>query len=178
MISGWSDWVASLQIITRNLKAIGIDSSVKLEPDWNAWYPSASSTKTPTLLWQTASMGSPYGYFFSMMAKNAYTPPGQDGTTTGNWIHYQNATATSLLNKWKVTLDESAQKRIATQLQKVWLNELPMVPLFIGPRWSTYSTKYFHCFTTPKNFYGDPIFTTFPDNVLSFTRICPGGQAG
>ncbi len=53
-----------------------------------------------------------------------------------------------------------------------------MVPLFIGPRWSTYSTKYFHCFTSPKNFYGDPIFTTFPDNVLSFTRICPGGKAG
>ena len=53
-----------------------------------------------------------------------------------------------------------------------------MVPLFIGPRWSTYSTKYFHCFTSRKNFYGDPIFTTFPDNVLSFTRICPGGKAG
>jgi peptide/nickel transport system substrate-binding protein len=178
VISGWSDWVASLQIITRNLKAIGINSSVKLEPDWNAWYPSASSTKTPTLLWQNASQGSPYGYFFSMMAKNAYTPPGQDGTTTGNWIHYQNAQATSLLNKWKVTLNESAQKRIATQLQRLWLDQLPMVPIFIGPRWSTYSTKYFHCFTSPKNFYGDPIFTTFPDNVLSFTRICPGGQAG
>lgn len=178
VISGWSDWVASLQIITKNLQAIGIDSTTKLEPDWNAWYPNASSTKTPTLLWQTASMGSPYGYFFSMMAQNAYTPAGQDGTTTGNWIHYQNAQATSLLNKWKVSLNLAAQKKIATQLQKVWLDQLPMVPLFIGPRWSTYSTKYFHCFTSPKDFYGDPIFTTFPDNVLSFTRICPGGQVG
>jgi hypothetical protein len=55
---------------------------------------------------------------------------------------------------------------------------MPIVPLFIGPRWSTYSTKYFHGFSSPKNFYGDPIFTTFPDNVLSFTRIAPGGQAG
>ncbi len=36
---------------------------------------------------------------------------------------------------------------------------MPIVPLFIGPRWSTYSTKYFHCFNSPKNFYGDPIFT-------------------
>ena len=35
-----------------------------------------------------------------------------------------------------------------------------------------------HCFTSPKNYYGDPIFTTGPDNVLSFTRICPGGKAG
>ncbi len=55
---------------------------------------------------------------------------------------------------------------------------MPVIPLFIGPRWSTYSTKYFHCFTSPKNYYADPIFTTFPDNVVSFTRICPGGQTG
>src|SRR5438477_2417280 len=33
VISGWSDWVASNQIITKNLQAIGIDSNVKLEPD-------------------------------------------------------------------------------------------------------------------------------------------------
>jgi hypothetical protein len=52
------------------------------------------------------------------------------------------------------------------------------VPLFIGPRWSTYSTRYFHCFGNKKNYFGDPIFTTFPDNILSFTRICPGGKVG
>jgi peptide/nickel transport system substrate-binding protein len=178
VISGWSDWVASLQIITKNLQAIGIDASVKLEPDWNAWYPNASSTKTPTLLWQNAATGSPYGFFYANMHQNAFVPSGGDGTTTGNWAHFQNATATSLLNQWKVTLNAEKQQSLATKLQQIWLNELPIVPLFVGPRWSTYSTKYFHCFSSPKNFYGDPIFTTFPDNVLSFTRICPGGQAG
>ena len=178
VISGWSDWVASLQIITTNLQAVGIDATVKLEPDWNSWYPNASSTKTPTLLWQGASQGSPYGYFYSNMHQNAYIPSGQDGTPTGNWEHYQNPTATSILNKWKVTLDPKKQQSFATQLESLWLKQLPIIPLFIGPRWSTYSTKYFHCFTSPKNYYGDPIFTTFPDNVLSFTRICPGGKAG
>ena len=55
---------------------------------------------------------------------------------------------------------------------------MPFVPLFIGPRWSTYSTRYFHCFSSQKNFFGDPIFTTYPDNILSFTRICPGAKVG
>jgi peptide/nickel transport system substrate-binding protein len=112
------------------------------------------------------------------MSRNAYIPPGQDATATGNWEHYSNAAATRLLNQWKVTLVPAKQQRIATQLEKMWLQQLPIVPLFIGPRWSTYSTRYFHCFDTPKNFFGDPIFTTFPDNILSFTRICPGGKAG
>jgi peptide/nickel transport system substrate-binding protein len=178
VISGWSDWVASLQIITKNLQAIGIDAKVKLEPDWNSWYPNASSTKAPTLLWQNASQGSPYGFFYANLHENAFIPSGADATSTGNWEHYKNAAATRLLDQWKVTLDPAKQQQLATQLEKIWLEQLPIVPLFIGPRWSTYSTKYFHCFTTPKNYFGDPIFTTFPDNVLSFTRICPGGQAG
>jgi len=178
VISGWSDWVASNQIITRNLRDIGIDSDVALEPDWGAWWPNASSGKFPTLLWQGGSQGSPYGYFYANLSRNAYIPPGQDATATGNWEHFADDKATSLLNQWKVTLNPAKQQRIATQLEKVWLKQLPIVPLFIGPRWSTYSTKYFHCFSTKKNFYGDPIFTTFPDNILSFTRICPGGKSG
>ena len=76
------------------------------------------------------------------------------------------------------SLKPEVQHDLATKVQAVWLKNLPVIPLFIGPRWSTYSTKYFHCFASPKNYYGDPIFTTFPDNVLSFTRICPGGQTG
>jgi peptide/nickel transport system substrate-binding protein len=178
VISGWSDWVASNQIITRNLRSIGINSSVALEPDWGAWSPNAFAGKFPTLLWQGGSQGSPYGYFYANMSRNAYIAPGQDASSTGNWEHYANAKATTLLNRWKVTLAPKKQQGIATQLEKMWLQQLPIVPLFIGPRWSTYSTRYFHCFDTPKTFWGDPIFTTFPDNILSFTRICPGGKAG
>jgi peptide/nickel transport system substrate-binding protein len=178
VISGWSDWVASNQIITKNLQAIGIDSKVALEPDWNSWYPNASATKFPTLLWQNASQGSPYGFFLSNLSQLKYTPAGQDATNTGNWAHIYDAKATTLLNQWKATLDPEKQQKIAAQVANVFLQIQPIVPLFIGPRWSTYSTKYFHCFSSPKNYYGDPIFTTGPDNVLSFTRICPGGKAG
>ena len=178
VISGWSDWVASNQIITKNLSDIGISSKVALEPDWGSWYPNAASTKNPTLLWQVGSQGSPYGYFYANLSQNAFIPSGQDATVSGNWEHFQDAQATSLLAQWKTTLDPKKQQALATQLEKIWLNDLPIVPLFIGPRWSTYSTKYFHNFDSPKNFWGDPIFTTFPDNILSFTRIEPGGKAG
>jgi peptide/nickel transport system substrate-binding protein len=178
VISGWSDWVASNQIITKNLQDIGIDSNVKLEPDWGSWFPNAFATKNPTLLWQNGSQASPYGYFNANLSQNSLVPSSQDASTTGNWSHTANAQATDLLNQWKVTLDPKKQQAIATQLETIFLDNMPIVPLFIGPRWSTYSTKYFHCFNSPKNFYGDPIFSTYPDNLLSFTRICPGGHAG
>jgi peptide/nickel transport system substrate-binding protein len=178
VISGWSDWVASNQIITKNLQAIGIDSKVALEPDWNSWYPNASATKNPTLLWQTASQASPYSFFLSNLSQLKYTPSGQDATNTGNWAHIYDAKATTLLNQWKSSLNPEVQQKLFAQVADIFLQVQPIIPLFVGPRWSTYSTKYFHCFSSPKNFYGDPIFSTAPDNVLSFTRICPGGKAG
>jgi hypothetical protein len=123
-------------------------------------------------------MASPYAFFFANMSHNAYIPPGQDATTTGNWEHYWNSIATKSLVNWKTTLNPVQQHKDATALENLWLQKLPTIPLFVGPRWSTYSTKYFHCFTSPKDYYGDPIFTQFPDNVVSFTRICPGGSNG
>jgi ABC-type transport system substrate-binding protein len=151
---------------------------VKLEPSWGDWFPNAFSTKEPTLLWQIASRGSPYGYFYANLSKNAFIRSETDASPTGNWEHFADAKATTLLNQWKVTLDEGKQHRIASQLQQIFLAKLPIIPVMIGARWSTYSTKYFHCFPTKGNFYADPIFTTNPDNVLLFTRICPGGKAG
>jgi len=74
VISGWSDWVASNQIITKNLQAIGINSKVALGADWNSWYPNASATKFPTLLWQNASNASPYGFFNSNMSTQPVHP--------------------------------------------------------------------------------------------------------
>jgi peptide/nickel transport system substrate-binding protein len=178
VISGWSDWVASDQIIAKNLQGIGIDSKEVLEPDWNSWYPNASSTKNPTLLWQVGGQGSPFGFFNANFHNNSYIASGLDATNTGNWEHFKSDQGTALLNQWKQTLDPKKQQAAATALEKLFLQQLPIVPLFVGPRWSTYSTRYFHCFDSPKNHFGDPIFTTFPDNLLSFTQICPGRNAG
>jgi peptide/nickel transport system substrate-binding protein len=177
VISGWSDWVASLQIITRNLQDIGIDARVKLEPDWGSWFPNATSTKYVTLLWQTAAVGSPFGFFFNNMHENTYLPSGQDAVNTGNFAHFKDARATRLLNQWKATLPVKRQKTYATQLQRLWLEKLPVIPLFIGPQWSTYSTKHFHCFPSPTNHYARPIFNTYPENSVLLTTICPGGKA-
>jgi peptide/nickel transport system substrate-binding protein len=178
VISGWSDFVASNQIITKNLRDIGINSQVKLEASWGDWFPNAYATKNPTLLWQVASRGSPYGFFYANLSQNAFIPSGQDASPTGNWHHSYDAKATPFLNQWKNSLVPAKQHQAATQLQKLFLQNLPIIPVMIGARWSTYSTKYFHCFPTAKNFYADPIFTTNPDNILLFTTICPGGKAG
>ena len=179
MISGWSDWVASNQIITKNLQAIGIDSNVALEPDWGSWQPNAMSTKNPTLLWQGGSQGSPYGYFYANLSKNAFIPPGQDGDADrqlGALLRREGDDAPE-----PVEGDARPEEAAATR-------DAAREDLAPGPCRSSRSSSAragrptarstSTASTSPKNFYGDPIFTTFPDNILSFTRICPGGKAG
>jgi peptide/nickel transport system substrate-binding protein len=178
VISGWSDWVASDQIIAKNLQAIGINSSEVLEPDWNSWYPNASTTKNPTLLWQNVAASNPFGYFNSNLSQSQFTAAGQDATATSNWAHFYDGTSQSVLNQFRASLDSKTQHADFTKLANLFLKDMPIVPIYLAPQWSTYSTRYFHGFSSPKNFYAQPIFTNYPDNILSFTRIAPGGKAG
>jgi peptide/nickel transport system substrate-binding protein len=171
VISGWSDWVASLNIITQNLRDIGVDASVKLEPDWDSWYPDASAGRTVSLLWQYGSGFTPYGFYKSHFDTSSFRPSGQDEGCCGDWEHFQSAQGTQLLAQFRKTLDVKKQKQIVYQLERIFLDNLPFISLFIGPRWSTYSTKYFVGWPTPKDPYTDPIFTTFPDVTVALTRI-------
>jgi peptide/nickel transport system substrate-binding protein len=178
VISGWSDWVASDQIIAKNLSAIGINSSEVLEPDWNSWYPNASTTKNPTLLWQNVATGTPFGYFNANLSQSSYTPSGGDGTTTSNWAHFFDAGSQSILNNWRSSLSQEQQQADFVKLANQFLADQPIIPIYLAPQWSTYSTKYFHGFASPKNYYAQAIFTNAPDNILQFTRIAPGGKSG
>jgi peptide/nickel transport system substrate-binding protein len=178
VIGGWSDWVASLQIITRNLRDVGIDASVKLEPDWGAWQPNAMSTKFVTLLWTFGSQDvTPYSYFYSHYDPSQNVGKGNDATATGNWEHYTSAEGAALLRQFKSTLDPAKQKQIAFKLQKIFLDDLPYIPLFPGPRWSTYSTTYFTGFPTYRNPYVDPICTTWQQMEKILLTLRPVGSA-
>jgi len=174
VIGGWSDWVASLQIISRNLQAVGIDASVKLEPGWSEWQPNAMSTKFVTLLWTYGTQDvTPYAYFYAHYDPSQNLGAGVDSSATGNWEHYQNAQGATLLRQFKGTLDPNKQKQIAYKLEKIFLNDLPFIPLFPGPRWSTYSTKYFTGFPSWKNQYADPIWTTWEQNEKILLSLRP-----
>jgi peptide/nickel transport system substrate-binding protein len=173
VIGGWSDWVASLQIISRNLQAVGIDASVKIEPDWPAWVSnSAISGTKPSLIWSNGGGDpTPYAYFFSHFDPSQVVPTGQDALALGNFERNSNAQASVILRQFKGTLDRKKQLQAAYKLQEIFLNELPYIPLFIGPRWSTYSSKFFKGWVTWQNQYADPIFSTQQQVQISLLSL-------
>jgi peptide/nickel transport system substrate-binding protein len=173
VIASWPDWRAAWQIIAKNLNDIGIAVHVKLVPNWGAWQDDAFSTRVATLLWSTASaVPTPEPYFAEHLDRAAFVPSGKTAELTGNWEHFQSARGTRLLEAFRRTLDSAAQRRLASKLERLWLQEMPFVPLFAGPVWSTYSTRHFVGFPSKDDFYLEPTFFT-PDYVVALTRIRP-----
>jgi len=173
VIGGWSDWVASLQIVSRNLQAMGIDASVKIEPDWAAWVTNSAINGTkPSLIWSNgAGDPTPYGFFYSHFDPSQVVATGQDAQAFGNFERNPVAKAVPLLRQFKGTLDRKAQLQAAYKLQEIFLDELPFIPLFVGPRWSTYSTKHFNGWITWRNQYADPIFSTQQQVQISLLSL-------
>jgi len=159
---------------TRNLQTSG-STRTSSSSRTGLLVPNAFATKNPTCL-ADGSQASPYGYFNANLSQNSLIPSGTDASTTGNWSHTANPQATDLLNKWKVTLDQRSSRRSRHNWRRS--SSKHAIVRSSSARWSTYSTKYFHCFNSPKNFYGDPIFSTYPDNLLVVHPHLPRRQAG
>ena len=173
---GWPDWYADMGLISDELRSIGIDFSVDAKPDFGAWYPDAAAIKEATILWDNAGdTASPYVYFKEHLDPASFVPPGRDASATGNWERFGDPAAVPLLEAFRSTADPAAQHRIAGRLENLFLADLPFVPLFAEPTWSTYSTRHFTGFPSAADDYVQPDFQTSPEYVVALTRIRPRG---
>ena len=80
VISGWSDWVASDQIIAKNLQAIGIDSNGRARARLELLVPERVDDEEPDAALAERFGRSPFGYFNANLSQNAYIAlgPGRD----------------------------------------------------------------------------------------------------
>ena len=103
VISGWSDWVASLQIITRNLQDIGIDARVKLEPDWGSLVPERDEHEVRDPALADRRGGLAVRLLLQQHAREHVPPLGAGRRQHGQLRAFKDSRATSLLNRWKAT---------------------------------------------------------------------------
>ena len=175
VIAGWTDWYADWGLIADDLRQIGIAVTIDAVPDIGAWIHDAEAARKATLLWNTAvDTESPYPYFKEHLDPASFVPSGKSAELTGNWEHFADPAASPLLARFRGTDDPAVQRRIAVRLEQIFLDDLPFVPLFAAPTWSTYSTRYFVGFPSAHDDYVQPDFTD-AEYVVAWTRIRPRG---
>jgi len=167
-ISGYSDWDASLQLITHQLKQVGI--SVTVQDENSGPY----TTDLQGGHFQLAYAGSggpapspgpsPYyelrGWLFS----------GNIGST--NYSRFKSTSTDSLFDQYPA--DTAAQQlQVMYKIQKVMVDDIPFIPVTEGVDWFQYNTAAFSGWPTPADPYAQPSPYQAPDMGVVLTHLTP-----
>jgi peptide/nickel transport system substrate-binding protein len=160
-IGGYSDWVASVQVIQQQLKAVGI----KITPE------NLSSTTFDAdgyngkfqLMYNGNETGGPAPYYELrqlLYSKNS-APIGK--AASSNWERYYNPAVDKLIEQYGATTDSAKQHAIVKQLEAAMVNDVPVIPVTEGVDWYQYNTKNITGWVTQSDPYAKPAAYEVPD---------------
>ncbi|WP_195909264.1 ABC transporter substrate-binding protein [Microlunatus sp. Gsoil 973] len=170
-VSGYTDWEAELQEIKQELQPMGIDLTVQNiagQTYNNKIY------KGDFQLAYGSQNGGPVPYF--EMRQNLYggnsAPIGQNASS--NFERYMNPKTDALFNEYPGA-DSARQHEIVKELQKVMLEEVPVIPVLESVSWFQYNTKDFTGWPTKEDPYALPAPYATPDNEQVLLHLQPKG---
>lgn len=150
VVSGWSDWVQSCDIMARNLADIGFKVTVK-PYDQTTWQTKVQNGDFTMSIGWSSQGATIFNFYRGVMSSITQKPVGESASE--NWHRFALPEADDLLEKFAATSDEAEQKTIAVQLQQLFADNAPAVPLFPGPQWGEFNTQRFEGFPSEDNPY-------------------------
>jgi peptide/nickel transport system substrate-binding protein len=170
-IGDYSDWVASMQVIQQNLKAVGIVITPHnlSNPDHVT---DLNFGKFQLALYDQQTFGPSAYYELNNWLNSANTAPvGKQAAT--NYERYSNPKTDALLNQYETTTSTSEQQSILNQIQQVMLNDVPIIPVIEAVDWYQYDTGTFSGWPTQGDSYAQPAPYAYPDNEQVLLRLAP-----
>jgi peptide/nickel transport system substrate-binding protein len=167
---GFSDWVAAVNVIQQNLKAVGIQVTPKnmAAPAYQA----AMYNGNYQLGYYAETGGpSPYYELRQWLFSGNSAPIGQPAGS--NFERYSNPGTDALINAYPATTDPAKQHSIVNQLQKVMLSQVPVIPITEQVDWFQYDTGKFTGWVTQQNPYAQPAAYNYPDWGQQMMHLAP-----
>jgi len=169
---GFSDWVAAVQVIQQDLKAVGIQVTAN-NVAYSTWQNNLYQGKFQLAYGSETGGPSPY-YELRQWLYSANSAP--IGTSAGsNFERYSNSSTDALINQYATTADPSQQHSIVNQLEKVMLTEVPLIPVTESVDWFQYDTGSFSGWPTQGNPYAQPAAYNYPDWGQTMLHLSPKG---
>jgi peptide/nickel transport system substrate-binding protein len=172
MVQGFTDWISSGEIMVQNWKDIGMNVETNMI-DAGAFFGSVPMGDYEIALWFGYSSPTPYGQYMNMMGSGTVVPWGQ--FTMVNFAHYGSPAADDLLSEFASTADLAKQVDIAHQLQQVFADEAPVIPLWSGLDWGIFNNEFFSGWPTQENNYSlaFPQGGVDPEQIITMLAIEP-----
>lgn len=164
--AGWSDYQTDLEIIKDNLSKIGIAASID-KADQNAWFGNVDTGNFGGVLHWTNGGATPYDIYQNIMDGALYKPVGTAGVG-GNYGRFQSPEATTALQQYATATDDATRTAAMNTLEKIMVEQMPMVPLMAANVGGEFSTKNWTGWPSDANPYagGQPTIPGALDVVL------------
>jgi peptide/nickel transport system substrate-binding protein len=172
VVTGWTDWVTNLQIISTNLKAIGINASVNAL-SFNAYYSALQTGNFDAAISWTNTGPTPFFLFDGALDSKNTAAVGQSANS--NWDRWNDPTTDKLLNQYASTTDPNVQLQAIYGLEKIMAEQLPAIPLLMATSWFEYTTTHFTGWPSPDNPYAIPATPNVPDSEIVALNLKPIG---
>ena len=168
VVSGWSDWIRSAQVIAQNLKTVGIKATVRTY-DFGAWIGRMQRGEFEMSVGWAEKGASPYNFFKGMMFSGYVKPIGEIADL--NWHRFGSEEADILIQDFEKTSDQNKIKEIIYKLQHLFIENAPGIPLFAEPAWGQCNTKYFINFPSKDNPYGPLSNNEQPSFIFTLLNV-------
>lgn len=166
--AGWSDWVRAAQVIARDLRALGIDVTLQGR-DFTAWFDRVTKGEFALTLGWAVGGPTPYRMYKGLLASEGVVDVGTAAVT--NWHRFGSVTADVALDRFEQTTDPATQRAIARELQQVFLDEAPALPLFPSASWGEANTRWVTGFPSEADPYARLSPNSAPEPLLVMSRL-------
>lgn len=148
--SGWNDWVSASQIVAENLADIGINVTLRTTTA-DSWTNSTFTGQFDLSLGTAQRTATPFEFYRNNMATASVQPVGT--ASPNNQQRYGDPAVDELLAKFAASTDASEQKAIIAELEGMFSEAAPAIPLYEQPDWGLYNTTRFTGFPNAENAY-------------------------
>ncbi len=173
VVSGWSDWVQTCEIMSENLKEIGVEA-ILAPLDYTPWIDGMNAGDFIMSIGWGFQGPTQLNHFRALMSSQSYYPLG-DNRAGENWIRFKNDEIDQLLADVVAEADPDAQTEIFKQCQALFAELAPCAPLFPGPQWGESNSQRFEGFPGEDNPYS-VLSTWSPELMIILNTVHPAGE--
>ena len=149
-------------------KKIGIKVNVRTY-DFGAWIARMQQGNFEMAIGWADKGSTPYNLYKSMMFSGYVKPIGE--TADLNWHRFGLDEADLLFKKFEQTSDEQRIKNIISNLQHLFIENVPSIPLFAELSWAENNSKYFTNFPSEENPYGPLSVNEQPSFIFTLLNV-------
>jgi peptide/nickel transport system substrate-binding protein len=150
--AGWSDYQTSLEIVKDNLSKIGIAATVD-KANQDAWFKNVEEGKFDATFRWTNGGATPFDMYQTVMDGSFLKPVGQ-ASPAGNFGRFDSPEATKALKQYANATDDATRTTALNTLQKIFVEQMPMIPVGADNIGAAYSTKNWVGWPDDSNPYG------------------------